>query len=401
MDFILPLCIDLLFIFVIMFPDFNIYSLPLLILVTQGLILAILLFRRYFVDKEGSDIVLAVLVLITCYHRTTFTVGFMGWYDTFHNTKINYYLIHLVLAVGPLIYFYIKASIQRNFKFTKRIFVHFIPALIYAFFKIAIYLYDSNKVGFSDTQNGVLYLWSMDHLSSLISVLTTLHLLIYIVYSFRLYYSYRSRLQEEYSNTYKYELRWLHNFLLVFTFLFVYDTIQMLTDGLIFDLHWTQEWWYQFFSLLVVIYVGVMGYFTSLDDLKKVELKNGNEEKLIQTKDSFQYGDELERLCNLVEREKLFLDANLTLSQLSKKSKINTSQLSYIINNGLNKNFNDFINEYRIETVKTQLLDPSKNQLSILAIAYDCGFNSKATFNRVFKKLSGMSPSVFRSKLTI
>lgn len=380
-----------------MFPDFNIYSLPLLILVSQGLILAILLFRKYFVDKEVSDVVLAIIVLITCYHRTTYTIGFMAWYDTFRNTKINYYLIYLGLAVGPLIYFYIKASTQRDFKFSKHNFVHFIPVLFYVLFQIIIFLYDSNQVGFSDTQNGPLHLWSNEHLSILLSALFTIHLLIYLIYSFKQYYSFRDRLQEEYSNTYKYEMRWLRNFLFVFTFLFVYDTMQAVTDGFIFDLHWTQEWWYQFCSVLVVIYVGLMGYFTSLDDLKKVELKNQFSEVLLLDKESFQYKDELERVCKLVEEEQLYLDPNLTLRQLSKKSRINTSQLSYIINNGLDKNFNDFINGYRIETVKLQLLDPTKSQLSILAIAYDCGFNSKATFNRVFKKLTGMSPSSFRS----
>lgn len=171
----------------------------------------------------------------------------------------------------------------------------------------------------------------------------------------------------------------------------------MLTDGFIFELHWTQEWWYQFFSVLVVIYVGVMGYFTSLDDLKKVELVSTNNQEPLLVEESFQYEDELKRICSLVEDEQLYLDPNLTLKQLSKRSKINTSQLSYIINSGLDKNFNDFINEYRIETIKEQLKDPSKSQLSILAIAYDCGFNSKATFNRVFKKFTSLSPSSFRN----
>jgi len=379
-----------------MFPDFNIYSTPLLVLVVQGLILALLIFIRFKKKKQSSDIILSVLLLITCYHRTTYTIGFMGWYDTFRNTKINYYLISLLLTIGPLIYFYIKTSVQRDFKFSKKELIHFLPALLYIIFKVIIYLYDRSQSGFSETQNGPFYLWVMDHLSILLSILFSVHLLLYLLFSFKLYYNFREHLKDEYSNTYAYELRWLRNFLYVFTFLFIYDSIQMITDGFIFDLHWTQEWWYHFFSLLIVIYVGVMGYFTPVESLKKIDLEKSYHQKSREIDAPFEYKEELARLCKLVEYDKLYLDPNLTLSQLSRKSKINTSQLSYMINTGLSKNFNDFVNEYRVEEVKTQLLDPKKEQLSILAIALDSGFNSKATFNRVFKRITGKSPSNFR-----
>ena len=383
-----------------MFPDFNIYSLPLLILVTQGLILALLLFIRFFKEQKVSDIVLASLVLITCYHRTTYTIGFMGWYDTFRNTKINYYLISLVLAIGPLIFYYIKSAIQRDFEFTKRDFIHFVPVLSYILFSLVVFIYDRGQTGFEETQNGPFYLWMMEYLTVILAIIFSIQLLVYLFLSFRLYNSFRKQLEDEYSNTYKYELRWLRNFLYVFTFLFVYDSIQMLTDEYFIDLHWTQEWWYQFFSLLIVIYVGVMGYFTSFSDLAKVDLTSNASSLTNKKEQSLDYTLELEKLRQLVEGDKLYLDPNLTLSQLSRKSKINTSQLSFIINKGLNKNFNDFINGYRVDEVKAMLLDPNKSNLSILAIAYDSGFSSKATFNRVFKRIAGKSPSAFRNNPT-
>ncbi len=379
-----------------MFPDYNIYSLPLLILVIQGVVLSLLIFKRFVKNRRVADLVLAALILITCYHRTTYTIGFMGWYDTFRNTKINYYLISLTLAIGPLIYFYIKSSIVRDFHFKRKTLLHFLPVVLYVLFKMFVFLYDTTQPGFEETQNGPFYLWMMDYLGPLFFILFTIHLLVYLVFSFQLYFKYRTQLEEEYSNTYRYELRWLRNFLFLYTFLFVYDSIQNITEGLIVDLHWTQEWWYQFCSVLVVLYVGVMGYFTSMEGFGKIDLNKEQplEEPIGET--TFQFQDELENLKAIVENEKLYLDPNLTLSQLSRKSKINTSQLSFIINNGLQKNFNDFINEYRVAEVKTYLQDPSKKHLSILGIAYDCGFNSKATFNRVFKKIAGQSPSSFR-----
>ena len=382
-----------------MFPDFNIYSTPLLVLVFQGLLLAFMLAYRYKSKSVAADIFLAILVLITCYHRTTYTIGFMSWYDTFRNTKINYYLISLGLASGPLIYYYIKASVEESFSFTKKDTLHFLPVILFVLFYAFVYVYDLNQPGFADTQNGVLFSWAMEHLSVMFSVLFTLQLLIYLVLSFKLYYLFRNRLVQEYSNTYKYELRWLRNFLFAYTFLFVYDVIQMITEGYIFDLHWTEEWWYQFCSALVVIYVGVMGYFTPLENVKKIKLsKSIDPLENDSVVEEFKFQDDLNHVCKLIKSEKLYLDPNLSLSQLSRKVKLSSSQLSFIINKGKGINFNDFINQYRVEYVKTQLIDPDKKHLTILAIAYDSGFNSKATFNRVFKRISGDSPSSFREK---
>ena len=78
----------------------------------------------------------------------------------------------------------------------------------------------------------------------------------------------------------------------------------------------------------------------------------------------------------------------------------NTSELSELINNGIGLNFNDFINHYRVEDVKEKLKNGIHNQKTLLGIALDSGFNSKATFNRAFKKSTSLSPKDFVEKLT-
>jgi len=72
--------------------------------------------------------------------------------------------------------------------------------------------------------------------------------------------------------------------------------------------------------------------------------------------------------------------------------------VSEVINTGMGVNFNELINRYRVEEVKRRLVDPKNDHLSLMAIGLDSGFNSKATFNRVFKQIAGMSPSQYKQQ---
>lgn len=382
-----------------MFPDFNIYSTPLLILVLQGLILVGMLLKKANSIKDSSCLILATLLLITCYHRITYTIGFMGWYDTFKYTKINYFVIQLVLGIGPLIYLYIKSISEKRFQLDRKAAYHFIPLIFYIIFNLGMLIYDSNQIDFDLTQNGILLQWVLEHLLPIISLVFSLHLLIYLIFSILLYYKIRSRLEHEFSDTYRFEMLWLRNFLFLFSFLFAFDAIQMLTEGFIFELHWTQEWWLEFFSLLVVLYVGLKGYFTPIEHLPRLEPEMLNFIPTIENNTSsttIEIHEKLHVIVKKVEKEKLYLDSDLTLTKLAKKLKLPPSQLSLIINKGRGQNFNEFINNYRVLSIKEKLQSDSFDHLSILAIALDSGFNSKATFNRVFKKIDGNPPSFYR-----
>ncbi|HVW14075.1 MAG TPA: ABC transporter permease [Mucilaginibacter sp.] len=96
---------------------------------------------------------------------------------------------------------------------------------------------------------------------------------------------------------------------------------------------------------------------------------------------------------------KFYLDAELTLTSLSKEFGISIHELSRIINTGLRKNFNDFVNEFRIQDVARKMKDPAYDRITLLGIAYDCGFNSKSTFNRAFKQIMGISAAEYKNEL--
>lgn len=100
-----------------------------------------------------------------------------------------------------------------------------------------------------------------------------------------------------------------------------------------------------------------------------------------------------------ISEKKYFLRGDLKISELSEFTQIPSYQISQVINEKLNKNFFDFINEYRVEEIKRRMRDEEFNNFTLLAIALDSGFNSKAAFNKAFKKSTGITPSAYKEKI--
>ncbi len=101
------------------------------------------------------------------------------------------------------------------------------------------------------------------------------------------------------------------------------------------------------------------------------------------------------RLLKAMEEEKLYLDTDLSVNKLASVTGISAKTISVVLNQHRQTNFNDFVNGYRIKEVQSRLADPDNRHLTISGIAIDCGFNSQATFQRVFKNQTGMSPREF------
>nr|WP_246615810.1 helix-turn-helix transcriptional regulator [Aquimarina litoralis] len=95
--------------------------------------------------------------------------------------------------------------------------------------------------------------------------------------------------------------------------------------------------------------------------------------------------------------EQLFKDPELTLASLSKQLDVKPYLVTKCLNTIYQKKFNDYINELRIEEVKRLLNDPKNDNFTLLALAYEAGFNSKASFNRAVKKITGNPPSALKS----
>ena len=93
--------------------------------------------------------------------------------------------------------------------------------------------------------------------------------------------------------------------------------------------------------------------------------------------------------------EEPYLDQELSLRSLAAQVELHPNQLSWLLNERLNKNFNEFVNHYRVQAFKKLALDPANAQVTLLGLAYDSGFSSKTVFNTYFKKETGRTPKQF------
>lgn len=128
-----------------------------------------------------------------------------------------------------------------------------------------------------------------------------------------------------------------------------------------------------------------------IKEILEVQSRTSRHQRLV----SSELNRAIEKLTDIMKVEKAYLDPGIGLPQLAAKMNMSTHDLSFVINEGFQENFFQFINRYRIDEAKRLLKSASHKHLNILGIAYESGFRSKSTFNDTFKKLTGQSPSQF------
>jgi AraC-like DNA-binding protein len=140
--------------------------------------------------------------------------------------------------------------------------------------------------------------------------------------------------------------------------------------------------------LFLILLIISFRIYRKLNHVKRANLK-----KLLEPESA----DEIQkRLIFLLDVEKIYRNENLSLLTLSEKLNITPHQLSWVINEKMNQSFSTLINRYRIEDVKKRLADGTKDDATILQMAFDSGFSTKTAFNRAFKKFTGLTPTQYR-----
>jgi AraC-like DNA-binding protein len=310
--------------------------------------------------------------------------------------------ISLLLLHGPFLFLYISALIDQKFHFDSKKLLHFSPFFLFNLYILIASFYPeiSERIRLDHVEGA----HATPLLFNLFLILTVLSGPFYFILSIRLFKKLDINLFNNFSTYENVNLDWLRKLVYTFggiwTILMIFTTIHHVFQmfSWIFCTHGL--------SLSLSVFIILIGYYGLKQ--KEIFIQDPDHETEYVTEPKTKYAgvilkkDDYEhyvsKLKNFMITEKPYLEADLSLPELANKLEIPSHHLSRVINEQFGVNFFDFVNQYRVEEVKSRIDNPEFKNLSLLGIAFDSGFNTKSAFNRVFKKMTGFTPSEYKNK---
>lgn len=375
----------------------------------QGIILGIALF--FSRANRKANRILALFVLLLSFNCLFEALDSVSFYERFP------FLIRSrwgnTLLFGPLIFLYVRALINHRFQIA----VHFIPFITAKLALIPFYMLSAEeKVLSLNTGNSSTTVsddWYSTYFFPVISLFGFIQILFYLRQISKDLKMYDEQLFRWFSNTENIHLNWLKHSVWALSVLTIVSFFFLLGE-LLLSSSIKHMGAYGGFALVLLIYAISYKAISQPDILSLFQ----NEKKTADTPQHMNYqatewfgkaeetGASIKtesllsrNLKELMEREKLYLNEKLSGNEMAETLGISRHQLSEVLNNELETNFYNFINHYRVEACKQKMADPKFGHYTLLAVALECGFNSKTTFNTVFKKETGMTPRQFKKTL--
>jgi AraC-like DNA-binding protein len=374
----------------------------------QGFFLAVFLLHRH--RGLYATRFLATLLLIYSVVLLHLFIADRDWYNA--APRIMLLLSGLSLVSGPLHYLYARHLIDPARRLRQSDVLHGLPYLLYLLAMMPLFLLPAESIIpelFSNPWHGF-----PRHFMVLNWVLVA-QALSYIAATLMLLFRYEREVCELFSCIDRVRLKWLRNITLVVLAgwaAFLMENILLATG-----LHSPQ--WFGMSGVLGTVCVYVMGYLglTASDvfsdpevdaSIREIAAKHESRVNTNTAQRTARYEksglseeraeDIIHQLLDVMEKERPHSDSDLTLPRLAERLEVSPHNLSEVINTRTGMNFFDFINSYRVDQVKRDLADPEKRQYKVLALAFDAGFSSKTSFNTIFKKFTGITPSEWRER---
>ena len=286
-----------------------------------------------------------------------------------------------MFLLGPLLFLYLRGIVLPESRFARKDFLHFVIFLIFFLQATLFFIYgEANDVA-AFVKRIVGSPW----------IFLVLQFSWYLVHTHKLLRLHRKNIVDKFSNVEGMDVSWLKLITWLFAVILVFITIgaPSLIHGPGFSTYKTTASLFFSFVLFFIAYKGLQQRVPGLPTMHPENDGGKADDETIKKLS--------ERLLAHMESSKPYLDPELTLVDLARQLEISRNQLSQVINAGVGDNFYNFINKFRVEEVKRLINHDSSRQYTILALASDAGFNSKSSFNSIFKKATGLTPSEYRN----
>ena len=293
----------------------------------------------------------------------------------------------VLFLFGPLLYLYIRQLLDLSFKLNRIHLLLFLPAIVHVLmmsYTVFLSVKEIQEIFYMDPTYWLI-----------VEGLGVFHNFVYIVINIFVYKKYTKTISTFISFSQK-----TTHLIVILAFVLSATALWMFLylSRIIGITHTINYEFYRLIWLVLSLFSYFLGYFgLFFPNIFRVPFVQ--EKKTKFTENENELYEMKNRLNKLMETQKLFLNSGLTLQILAEKSEINRNTLSWVINKGFDKNFYDFVNEFRIEEFKRLVENKIPEEQTILSIALEAGFQSKTTFNVAFKKITGMTPKEYiRSK---
>ena len=266
------------------------------------------------------------------------------------------------LAVAPLVYFYVLKVARPGYKLGYRDLLHFSPLLLSAILAFCI----------SE---------SLHNLTSLLQASAFVSITAYLYYAHKLIPRFQQSPGSKLTDRHRHELWRLRRLMKRFVILWLLTALFIVAT--FFDQDKAEGIYFYYSPYLVLAVITIrLGAIAFSWPAVNVPVPQSAVHKPTPSSELAQKGAWLK---NAMKSGQFHLDAELSLSSLAERLDTNPHELSRIINGALKKNFNDFVNEYRVRDVVLKMQDPAYDRITLLGIAFESGFNAQSTFNRIFK----------------
>jgi AraC-like DNA-binding protein len=302
----------------------------------------------------------------------------------------------LIMPAGPLLYFYTRAVAEPDFKFTRRLKLHFLPVVLELAPDVLVWVFlfglATGLMAWKDLRG-----WGdvIDAYQTYLDLPRWCAVTVYVVLA-RRFLGRHGGIAGREEDWQRRHLPWLGQFLrlfILFQGLWLLFLVPYLSPYR-FDLLTQVSYYPVYLPLVALIYgLGLKGYLHT-------RLHGKGEAAPAQAGSTFSVPPAtvektVAALRQAMEADKLYLDPELNLNKLVQHTGIEQKTISHVLNQHLGQSFNAFVNGYRIAEVKRRLRDPAVAHLTLTGIAFDCGFNSQATFQRTFKQATQMTPKAY------
>ena len=274
----------------------------------------------------------------------------------------------LLLLIGPLLRWYVQSMTRPDFKWERSQLWELIPfTLIFgASLFVSRSWYEESTWVIIIFSSGLLFIY--------------LHLAFYIGLSWQVFYKVTQQFpREQRTKSQKAVLEWIQLVLWGFVLIWVTYVLNILDNAVPYIVG-------PLLYSVVVYFLSFKAFQLRATDLEGTVFKSKEKEPVFEA---------LERLMTV---EKQFMEPDVSLAKLSEQLGTSTQQLSKVVNEHAQCNFNEYVNGYRIQAAKEVLLQTESEKFTIASVAFDVGFNSLSSFNAAFKKLEGMTPTEFRQR---